>query len=34
MYIYRQIMDGRSQTGLVGCVSIDDYMNNVIKSTS
>lgn len=31
MYIYRQIMDGRSQTGLVGCVSIDDYMNNVIK---
>ena len=31
IYIYRQIMDGRSQTGLVGCVSIDDYMNNVIK---
>ena len=31
LYIYRQIMDGRSQTGLVGCVSIDDYMNNVIK---
>lgn len=30
-YIYRQIMDGRSQTGLVGCASIDDYMNNVIK---
>ncbi len=31
LYIYRQIMNGRSQTGLVGCVSIDDYMNNVIK---
>ena len=30
-YIYRQIMNGRAQTGLVGCASIDDYMNNVIK---
>lgn len=30
-YIYRQTMNGRSQTGLVGCASIDDYMNNVIK---
>ncbi len=30
-YIYRQIMNGRSQTGLVGCVSIDDYINNIIK---
>ena len=30
-YIYRQIMDGRSQTGLVGCAGIDDYLNNVIK---
>ncbi|MBO5859860.1 MAG: DUF1015 domain-containing protein [Clostridia bacterium] len=30
-YIYRQIMNGRAQTGLVGCVSIDDYINNVIK---
>lgn len=30
-YIYRQIMNGRAQTGLVGCVSIDDYMNNIIK---
>ena len=30
-YIYRQIMDGRSQTGLVCCASIDDYINNVIK---
>ena len=30
-YIYRQIMNGRSQTGIVGCVSIDDYINNVVK---
>lgn len=30
-YIYRQIMDGRGQTGIVGCTSIDDYMNNIIK---
>ena len=30
-YIYRQIMNGRSQTGLVGCASIDDYINNTIK---
>lgn len=30
-YIYRLIMDGRSQTGIVGCTSIDDYMNNIIK---
>ena len=31
MYIYRQIMNGRSQTGIVGCTSIDDYMNDIIK---
>ena len=31
LYIYRQIMNGRSQTGIVGVASIDDYMNNVIK---
>ncbi len=30
-YIYRQVMNGRSQTGIVGCASIDDYMNNIIK---
>ena len=29
-YVYRQIMDGRAQTGIVGCASIDDYMNNII----
>ena len=31
LYVYRQIMDGRAQTGVVGCASIDDYMNNIIK---
>lgn len=31
LYIYRQIMDGRVQTGIVGCTSIDDYLNSVIK---
>ncbi|WP_066889070.1 DUF1015 domain-containing protein [Clostridium nigeriense] len=30
-YVYRQVMKGRSQTGLVACASIDDYTNNVIK---
>lgn len=31
LYIYRQIMNGRAQTGIVFCASIDDYMNNIIK---
>ncbi|WP_461615591.1 DUF1015 domain-containing protein [Clostridium sp. Marseille-QA1073] len=31
MYIYKQIMDGRVQTGIVGCTSIDDYMKDIIK---
>ena len=31
LYIYKQVMNGRSQTGLVGCASIDDYKNNIIK---
>lgn len=30
-YFYRQIMNGRSQTGIVGCASIDDYIENRIK---
>ena len=30
-YIYRQIMNGREQTGLVGCASVDDYIENRIK---
>ncbi|MDD4564546.1 MAG: DUF1015 family protein [Eubacteriales bacterium] len=31
LYVYRQTMDGRTQTGIVGCASIDDYLNNIIK---
>lgn len=31
LYIYSEIMDGRRQTGIVGCVSVDDYKNNIIK---
>lgn len=31
LYIYRQIMKGREQTGLVLCTSVDDYRNNIIR---
>ncbi len=30
-YFYRLVMDGRAQTGIVGCASIDDYLQNRIK---
>ncbi len=30
-YIMEQTWKGRTQTGLVGCASIDDYLNSVIK---
>ncbi|MBQ8815246.1 MAG: DUF1015 domain-containing protein [Lachnospiraceae bacterium] len=30
-YLYELVMNGRSQTGIVGCCSIDDYQNNIIK---
>ncbi len=30
-YIYELVMDGRSQTGIVGCSSIDDYISGVIR---
>ena len=30
-YIYRLTMDGRAQTGIVACCSIDDYVDGVIK---
>lgn len=30
-YLYRLTMNGRSQTGVVACASIDDYQNQVIK---
>ena len=31
LYLYRQEMDGRAQTGIVGCVHIDDYEQDVIR---
>ncbi len=31
LYLYRQIMGGRVQTGVVGCVHIDDYEQDVIR---
>jgi len=30
-YIYELTMNGKSQTGIVACSSIDDYQNNIIK---
>ncbi len=30
-YVYRQTMDGRSQTGLVGLASVDEYLSGVIR---
>lgn len=30
-YIYELTMDGRAQTGIVACASIDDYENQVIR---
>lgn len=30
-YLYRLTMNGRSQTGIVACCSIDDYLNGIIK---
>ncbi len=31
LYIYAQTMNGRTQFGIVGCTSIEDYFNNIIK---
>lgn len=31
LYIYRLTMNGRSQTGIVGCTSIDEYIEGKIK---
>ncbi|MEZ0332567.1 MAG: DUF1015 domain-containing protein [Gemmatimonadales bacterium] len=31
LYLYQQVMDGRTQTGVVGCVHIDDYERDVIR---
>lgn len=30
-YVYRQVMDGRPQTGLVATVSVDEYVENKIR---
>ena len=31
LYIYKQVMNGRAQIGIVGCTAVDDYLNNVIR---
>lgn len=31
LYIYEQTFRGKTQTGLVGCASVDEYQNNTIK---
>lgn len=31
LYIYGQTMWGKTQYGIVGCASVDDYLNNIIK---
>jgi uncharacterized protein (DUF1015 family) len=31
LYLYRQIMGGRAQIGVVGCVHVDDYEEDVIR---
>ena len=31
LYLYRQCWNGVTQTGVVGCAAVDDYLNGVIK---
>ncbi|MDR1672372.1 MAG: DUF1015 family protein [Bacteroidales bacterium] len=31
LYVYAQTMDGRTQYGIVGCASVNDYENNIIR---
>jgi uncharacterized protein (DUF1015 family) len=31
LYLYRQIMEGRAQIGVVGCVHVDDYERDIIR---
>ncbi len=31
LYLYSLVMEGRLQTGLVACVSIDDYLKDIVK---
>lgn len=30
LYIYAQTMHGKTQYGIVGCASVEDYMNNIV----
>ena len=30
-YLYALTLDGRTQTGIVGCASVDDYLNGAIR---
>ncbi len=32
LYIYELDLDGKSQRGIVSCLSVDDYLNNTIKN--
>lgn len=31
-YLYELTMNGRTQTGITACVSIDDYLHQVVKN--
>jgi len=31
LYVYAQTMDGKTQYGLLGCASIEDYQDNIIR---
>ena len=31
LFLYRQVMNGRAQTGVVGCVHVDDYERDLIR---
>ncbi|HUG35496.1 MAG TPA: DUF1015 family protein, partial [Candidatus Limnocylindrales bacterium] len=31
LYLYREVMDGRAQVGVVACVHVDDYERDVIR---
>jgi uncharacterized protein (DUF1015 family) len=31
LFLYRQVMDGQAQTGMMGCVTVDEYDRDLIK---
>ena len=31
LYVYTQVIKGKSHTGIIGCASVEDYKNNVIR---